>query len=68
MEVADGKKINLPYTKGIKDEKGWRRLMARTSKVKINGQDFALQSVSPSWYFGLSDECKMGGDKRNTTK
>ena len=42
--------------------------MARTSKVKINGQEFALQSVSPSWYFGLSDECKMGSDKRDTTK
>ena len=62
------KKSIYPIPKGFKDEKGWRRLMARTSKVKINGQDFALQSVSPSWYFGLSDECKMGGDKRNTTK
>lgn len=62
------KKSNYPIPKGFKDEKGWRRLMARTSKVKINGQEFALQSVSPSWYFGLSDECKMGSDKRDTTK
>ena len=42
--------------------------MARKTTVKVNGQEFEVQSVSPSWYFALSDDCRMGTDKRDTVK
>lgn len=61
-------KNKYPIPKGFKNEKGWRKIMARQTTVKVNGQEFKLQSVSPSWYFGLSDDCKMGTDKRDTVK
>lgn len=61
-------KNKYPIPKGFRNEKGWRKLMANQTTVKINGQSFKLQSVSPSWYFGLSDDCKMGTEKRDTVK
>lgn len=43
--------------------------MAKTKTVKINGQEFTLQSVSPSWYYDFNDECgNTGGGKRKSTK
>lgn len=42
--------------------------MAKQKKVTVNGQEFTLQSVSPTWYFGVNDECGMTGGKRNTVK
>lgn len=43
--------------------------MAKTKDVTVNGQEFKLQSVSPSWYFSTNDECGMtGGKKRDTSK
>lgn len=43
--------------------------MAKTTKVTVNNQEFTLQSVSPTWYFGVNDDCGMtGGGRRDTTK
>ena len=43
--------------------------MAKQQKVTVNGQEFTLQSVSPTWYFNANDECGMtGGGRRDTTK
>ena len=43
--------------------------MAKQKKVTIEGQEFTLQSVSPTWYFGVNDDCGMtGGGRRDTTK
>ena len=42
--------------------------MAKQKKVTVNGQEFTLQSVSPTWYFGVNDDCGMTGGKRNTVK
>lgn len=42
--------------------------MAKTKTIKIGDQEFTLQSVSPTWYFGVNDECGMTGGKRDTTK
>lgn len=42
--------------------------MAKQKTINIDGQEFTLQSVSPTWYFGVNDECGMTGGKRDTTK
>jgi len=43
--------------------------MAKTFKTTINGTEYTLQSVSPSWYFDFNDECNMtGSGKRQTRK
>lgn len=50
-------------------ERGYRKYMSKTKTVSIEGQEYTLQSVSPSWYFEQNDDCGMtGGGKRNTTK
>ena len=45
----------------------WYRKMARTEKVTVNGQEFELQSVSPSWYLKQSDNYGMSGSGRKDT-
>ena len=43
--------------------------MAKTKKVTVNGQEFELQSVSPSWYYDFNDECgNTGSGKRKSAK
>ncbi len=43
--------------------------MAKQKTVTVEGQEFKLQSVSPSWYFQTNDECGMtGGKGRDTSK
>lgn len=43
--------------------------MAKQKEISIGDQKFTLQSVSPTWYFGVNDDCGMtGGGKRDTTK
>lgn len=43
--------------------------MAKTKNVTLDGQEFTLQSVSPSWYFETNDDCGMtGGGRRDTSK
>ena len=37
--------------------------MAKQKKVTVNGTEYTLQSVSPTWYFNHNDEC---GGKRKT--
>lgn len=49
-------------------ERGYRKYMAKQKKVTVEGQEFTLQSVSPTWYFGVNDECGMTGGKRDTAK
>jgi hypothetical protein len=37
--------------------------------VTVNGQQFTIQSVTPSWYYRLNDECGMtGSGKRDSVK
>ena len=39
------------------------------STITVNGEEYTLQSVSPTWYFGVNDDCGMtGGGRRDTTK
>lgn len=40
--------------------------MAKTKMVTINGIEFKLQSVSPTWYLDHNDACGMTGGKRQT--
>ena len=50
-------------------ERGYRKHMAKTKVVNIEGQEFTLQSVSPSWYYDFNDECgNTGGGKRKSSK
>ena len=35
--------------------------MAKQKKVTVNGEEYTLQSVSPTWYFGVNDDCGMTG-------
>ena len=42
--------------------------MAKTKTVTINGQEFALQSVSPTWYMEQNDKYGMTGGKKETAK
>lgn len=50
-------------------ERGYRKFMSKTKEIIVNGIKFTLQSVSPSWYYNLNDECgNTGGGKRKSTK
>lgn len=50
-------------------ERGYRKYMAKQKKVTVNGQEFTLQSVSPSWYYELNDKVgNTGGGKRDSVK
>lgn len=43
--------------------------MAKQKTTTVNGQEFTLQSVSPTWYYNHNDECgTTGGGKRNSVK
>lgn len=53
--------------KGL-SERSYRKYMARTAQVTVNGMDFTLQSVSPTFYFELNDSCGMTGSKKKTAK
>lgn len=60
---------NWPRKPKSLSEKGYRKYMARTKDVTINGQKFTLQSVSPSWYYNFNDECgNTGGGKRKSVQ
>lgn len=60
-----GKPVWIPKPKSL-SEKGYRKYMARQTTVTINGQDFTIQSVSPTWYLANSDRYNMVSGKRNT--
>lgn len=50
-------------------ERGYRKHMARQKEVTVNGQKFKLQSVSPTWYYELNDQCgNTGGGKHQSAK
>ena len=50
-------------------ERGYRNHMAKQTKVTINGTEYTLQSVSPSWYMEQNDKYGMtGSGKRDTSK
>lgn len=60
---------NWPKRPKSLSEKGYRKYMAKTKDVTINGQKFTLQSVSPTWYYNFNDECgNTGGGKRKSVK
>lgn len=43
--------------------------MAKTKEITINDQKFELQSVSPSWYYDVNDECgNTGSGKRKSAQ
>lgn len=48
-------------------ERGYRKFMAKQKKVTVEGVEYTLQSVSPSWYFQVNDECGMTTDNRRDT-
>jgi len=51
--------------KGL-SERSYRKYMAKKKEVMINGVNFELQGVSPTWYLDLNDSCGMTGGKRRT--
>lgn len=53
--------------KGL-SERSYRKYMARTETVPVNGMEFTLQSVSPRFYFELNDSCGMTGSKKKTAE
>jgi len=57
----------LPRPKSL-TEKGYRKHMAKQKQTTVNGQEFALQSVSPSWFYDHNDDCGMTGGNRDTKK
>lgn len=60
---------NWPQRPKSLSERGYRKYMAKTKKVTVNGQEFELQSVSPSWYYDFNDECgNTGSGKRKSAK
>ena len=60
---------NWPNKPKSLSERGYRKFMAKQKKVTVNGEEYTLQSVSPTWYFGVNDDCGMtGGGRRDTTK
>lgn len=60
-----GKSAWTPKPKSL-SEKGYRKYMARQTKVTVNGQEFTLQSVSPTWYLQNSDKHNMVSGRRDT--
>lgn len=48
-------------------ERGYRKYMAKQTKVTVEEQEYTLQSVSPSWYFQTNDDCGMTGGKGRDT-
>ena len=42
--------------------------MAKQHKVTVGGQEFTLQSVSPTWYMEQNDKYGMTGGKKETAK
>ena len=60
-------KKNWPERPKSLSERGYRKYMARQKKVTVNGTEFTLQSVSPSWYYETNDECgNTGSGKRKS--
>ena len=51
---------NWPNKPKSLSERGYRKFMAKQKKVTVNGEEYTLQSVSPTWY--------SGGGRRDTTK
>lgn len=62
-------KKNWPERPKSLSERGYRKYMARQKKVTVNGTEFTLQSVSPSWYYETNDECgNTGSGKRKSAE
>ena len=60
---------NWPERPKSLSERGYRKYMARQKKVTVNGTEFTLQSVSPSWYYETNDECgNTGSGKRKSAE
>jgi len=50
-------------------ERRYRKLMAKQKTITIKGQEYTLQSVSPTWYMDQNDKFGMtGGSKKETAK
>ena len=50
-------------------ERSYRKLMAKQKTYTINGQEYRLQSVSPTWYMEQNDKYGMtGGGKKETAQ
>jgi hypothetical protein len=69
MTTVQSKHKNWPARPKSLSERGYRKYMARTKKVTVNGSEFTLQSVSPSWYYEQNDNCgNTGGGKHQSAK
>lgn len=53
--------------KGL-SERSYRKFMAKQKTVTVNGTEYTLQSVSPTWYFDHNDACGMTGGRRKTAE
>ena len=43
--------------------------MAKQKKVTVNGTEYTLQSVSPTWYYDTNDECgNTGSGKKKSAE
>ena len=47
---------NWPKRPKSLSERGYRKHMAKQKKVTVNGTEYTLQSVSPTWYYDTNDE------------
>ena len=60
---------NWPKRPKSLSERGYRKHMAKQKKVTVNGTEYTLQSVSPTWYYDTNDECgNTGSGKRKSAK
>lgn len=49
-------------------ERWFRSMFARTETIEVNGQEYEFQSVSPQWYYQLSDQCGIGKDRQDSVR
>lgn len=53
--------------KGL-SERSYRKFMAKTKEITVNGMEFKLQSVSPTWYMDHNDATGMTKGKPRTAE
>jgi hypothetical protein len=60
---------NWPKRPKSLSERGYRKHMAKQKKVTVNGTEYTLQSVSPTWYYDTNDECgNTGSGKKKSAE
>lgn len=67
-DVTQVQRSDWPPRPRSLSEKGYRKFMARTTVESVNGMDFTLQSVSPTWYYEQNDKYGMTGGKKRSVE